>query len=44
MEMYEKIKPEKGMYSYRNKSFSDILEALDPSENYIGTEIGRAHV
>ena len=39
MEMYEKIKPEKGMYSYRNKSFSDILEALDPSENYIGTEL-----
>lgn len=39
MEMYEKIKPEKGMYSYRNKSFSDILESLDPSENYIGTEL-----
>lgn len=39
MEMYEKIKPEKGMYSYRNKSFSEILESLDPSENYIGTEL-----
>lgn len=39
MEMYEKIRPEKGMYSYRNKSFSDILESLDPSENYIGTEL-----
>lgn len=39
MEMYEKIRPEKGMYSYRNKSFSEILESLDPSENYIGTEL-----
>lgn len=39
MEMYEKIKPEKGMYSYGNKSFSDILESLDPSENYVGTEL-----
>ena len=36
---YKKISLEKGMYSYRNKSMTDILEELDPSANYIGTEL-----
>ena len=29
---------EKGMYSHPTKSFSEILEELDPSANYQGTE------
>lgn len=39
MALYEKISLEKGMYSNRNKSMTDILEELDPSVNYIGTEL-----
>lgn len=34
---YETIKLEKGMYASPDKSFTQVLEALDPSENYIGT-------
>lgn len=29
---------EKGMYSVDNKTFSEILEGLDPSDKYFGTE------
>lgn len=29
---------EKGMYSHPTKSFSEVLEELDPSANYTGTE------
>lgn len=36
---FETIKLEKGMYSSPEKSFSQILEELDPSENYIGTSV-----
>ena len=39
MANYEKISLEKGMYSYTNKSMTDILEELDPSVNYIGTPL-----
>ena len=36
---YENIKLEKGMYHLADKSFSQALEELDPSENYRGTEL-----
>ena len=35
---FDNITLEKGMYSHPEKSFSDILEELDPSQNYVGTE------
>ncbi len=35
---FDNIKLEKGLYT-TGKSFSGALEALDPSENYIGTEL-----
>ena len=35
---FENIKLEKGMYAVFNKSFTEILEGLDPSEDYRGTE------
>lgn len=34
---FNEIKLDKGMYSERGKSFVQVLEALDPSENYKGT-------
>lgn len=34
---FKNINLEKGMYHHPEKSFSQILEELDPSENYIGT-------
>ena len=34
---YENLKLEKGMYAQSGKSFSKVLESLDPSENYRGT-------
>ena len=36
---YKTIKLEKGMYKDKNKSFSEILEELDPSENYANTPL-----
>ena len=33
---YENLKLEKGMYAQSGKSFSRVLESLDPSENYRG--------
>ena len=36
---YESIKLEKGMYGVSGKSFTQVLESLDPSENYIGGEL-----
>ncbi len=38
MAVYENIKLEKGLYT-TGKSFTDALEELDPSENYIGTQL-----
>ncbi|MGN1081058.1 MAG: phage major capsid protein [Acutalibacteraceae bacterium] len=37
---YENIKLEKGMYA-SSKGFSNILEELDPSEQYEGTELSK---
>ena len=34
---YENINLEKGMYAVSGKSFSDVLEMLDPTQNYEGT-------
>ncbi|MBQ1977925.1 MAG: phage major capsid protein, partial [Ruminococcus sp.] len=39
MANYEKISLEKGMYGVNSKSMTDILEELDPSENYKGTPL-----
>ena len=36
---YNNIKLEKDMYKICNKSFTDVLEELDPSEQYTGTEL-----
>ncbi|MDE5852974.1 MAG: phage major capsid protein [Oscillospiraceae bacterium] len=36
---YKSIKLEKGMYHHSNKSFTEVLESLDPSENYRGTPL-----
>ena len=38
MATYENIRLEKGLYT-TGKSFTQALEALDPSENYIGTPL-----
>ncbi len=37
MAFYESLKLEKGMYGTPGKSFTEILEKLDPSANYAGT-------
>lgn len=39
MANYENITLEKGMYSVKGKSMTDVLEELDPSENYAGTSL-----
>lgn len=39
MAIFENISLEKGMYANREKSMTDILEELDPSVNYRGTEL-----
>ncbi len=36
---YDNIRLEKGMYRQSGKSFSQVLESLDPSENYRGTAL-----
>ena len=36
---FETVKLEKGMYRESGKSFSQVLESLDPSENYKGTAL-----
>lgn len=36
---YENIKLEKGMYQTRGKSLTEVLEGLDPSENYRNTSL-----
>ncbi len=38
MANYETIKLEKGLYT-TGRSFTDALESLDPSENYVGTPL-----
>ena len=39
MAFYDNIKLEKGMYAGASGSFTDVLEKLDPSENYRNTEL-----
>ena len=34
---FENVKLEKGMYGHSGRSFTKVLETLDPSENYKGT-------
>ncbi len=36
---FENVRLEKGMYREGGKSFSQVLESLDPSENYKGTAL-----
>ena len=36
---FENLKLEKGMYAQSGKSFTKVLESLDPSENYRGTPL-----
>jgi hypothetical protein len=37
---YKNINLEKGMYGVKSKSFSQVLEELDPTENYKGSSLG----
>lgn len=37
--MYNDIKLEKGMYNLSGKNFTSVLEELDPSASYIGTDL-----
>lgn len=39
MSFYENIKLEKGMYTVGGKNFTAVLEEMDPSENYKGTDL-----
>ena len=39
MAFYDTLKLEKGMYGTPGKSFTQILEQMDPSENYCGTNL-----
>lgn len=39
MAIYESLKLEKGMYGTPDKTFTQVLESLDPSENYMGTPL-----
>nr|DAZ14581.1 MAG TPA: major capsid protein [Caudoviricetes sp.] len=39
MANFEKIAIEKGMYQAKGKTLTDVLESLDPSENYNGTSL-----
>ena len=39
MALYENITLEKGMYQGKTKSLTDVLESIDPSENYKGTAL-----
>lgn len=39
MELYKTISIDKNMYNRKGKSFSQVLEELDPSENYKNTQL-----
>ena len=36
---FDHVKLEKGMYRESGKTFTQVLESLDPSENYKGTAL-----
>ena len=38
---YDNLRLEKGMYRQSGKTFSQVLEELDPTENYRGTSLER---
>ena len=40
MANFENLTIEKGMYQAKGKTLTDVLETLDPSENYKGTPLG----
>ena len=40
MAFYDTIRLEKGMYATPGKTFSQVLEEQDPSQNYEGTSLG----
>ena len=37
--LFENIRLEKGMYRESGRTFTQVLEAMDPSENYKGTAL-----
>ena len=39
--MYDSVRLEKGMYHLANRTFTQALEAADPSEQYAGTELAQ---
>ena len=41
MELYKTINIDKTMYNRKGKSFSQVLEELDPSENYGSSPLGK---
>lgn len=41
MELYKTINIDKSMYNRKGKTFSQVLEELDPSENYKNTALGK---
>ncbi|MEE0930154.1 MAG: phage major capsid protein [Acutalibacteraceae bacterium] len=41
MEFYKTINIDKSMYNRKGKTFSEILEELDPTENYKNSPLGR---
>ena len=36
---FENLKLEKGMYRQEGMTFAQVLESMDPSENYRGTAL-----
>lgn len=41
MDMYKTINIDKSMYNRKGKTFSQVLEELDPSENYVNSPLGK---
>ena len=37
--LFDNLKLEKGMYGQAGKSFTQVLESCDPSENYRGSDM-----
>ena len=37
--LYDSVKLDKGMYGESGRSFTQVLESCDPSENYRGTPL-----
>ena len=41
MELYKTINIDKNMYNRKGKTFSQVLEELDPSDNYKNTPLAK---